>query len=302
MTRTPRAPGRRLGRITPIGVLSVVLPLLTLLAGLLTDARIDDGSGSRPPATADLVRATVVCPSGTGAAVVGTAGTASGQVRVTPSRDDGSDTSAAEVDLAPDRLAALDTADALDAQVVLGEDALAPGLFATRIGGPRLSAMDCPVPAADQWFTGVGAGATHRSVLELTNPDAGPAVASVGVFGAAGPVDAPRLQGIAVPGRGTVRLDLATLIPRRSELALHVTSDRGRIAAGAWADLLLFDPATVGPSPLRRAADLPGGGTRMLRDPVGVHGVWVNGVQVHDGRRYLVDGAGPGRVLTRFDA
>ena len=25
----------------------------------------------------------------------------------------------------------------------------------------------------------------------------------------------------------------------------------------------------------------------MLRDPVGVHGVWVNGVQVHDGKDYL---------------
>ncbi|MBM3367890.1 MAG: amidohydrolase family protein, partial [Betaproteobacteria bacterium] len=76
---------------------------------------------------------------------------------------------------------------------------------------------------------------------------------------------------------------------------------RGRIAAGAAADLLLFDPAQVGVSPLRRAPDLPGGGTRMLRDPAGVHGVWVNGVQVHDGARYLpFRERGPGRVLTEF--
>lgn len=78
---------------------------------------------------------------------------------------------------------------------------------------------------------------------------------------------------------------------------------RGRIAPGAAADLLLFDPAAVGVSPLRRAPDLPGGGTRMLRDPAGVHGVWVNGTQVHDGRTYLpVRDRGPGQVLTAFDA
>jgi N-acyl-D-amino-acid deacylase len=77
---------------------------------------------------------------------------------------------------------------------------------------------------------------------------------------------------------------------------------RGIIKAGAAADLVLFDPKTVGISPLRRQPDLPGGGTRMLRDPVGVHGVWVNGTQVHDGRKYLGEGRGPGQVLTQFDS
>ena len=77
-------------------------------------------------------------------------------------------------------------------------------------------------------------------------------------------------------------------------------SDRGRIAPGAWADLLLFDPATVGVSGLQRATDLPGGGARMIRRPQGVHGVWVNGVRVHDGRDYIALGAGPGAVLDRF--
>src|SRR5919197_355787 len=72
---------------------------------------------------------------------------------------------------------------------------------------------------------------------------------------------------------------------------------RGRIAAGYRADLLLLDPAKVGVSPLRRVKDLPGGGTRMLRDPVGVHGVWVNGVQVHDGSRYTAEEHGPGAIL-----
>jgi N-acyl-D-amino-acid deacylase len=75
---------------------------------------------------------------------------------------------------------------------------------------------------------------------------------------------------------------------------------RGRIEAGAWADLLLFDPATVGISKLERVADLPGGGTRMIRRPRGVHGVWVNGVLVFDGAGYAVLEGGPGQVLDRF--
>jgi N-acyl-D-aspartate/D-glutamate deacylase len=76
--------------------------------------------------------------------------------------------------------------------------------------------------------------------------------------------------------------------------------DRGRIAPGAWADLLLFDPVSVGLSGLERRHDLPSGGARMVRRPQGVHGVWVNGVQVHDGRDYLPLDAGPGKVLTQF--
>jgi len=71
---------------------------------------------------------------------------------------------------------------------------------------------------------------------------------------------------------------------------------RGLIAPGCKADLLLFDPAKVGISPLRRVKDLPGGGARMVRDPLGVHGVWVNGVQVFDGSRYTLE-RGPGEVL-----
>jgi N-acyl-D-aspartate/D-glutamate deacylase len=78
--------------------------------------------------------------------------------------------------------------------------------------------------------------------------------------------------------------------------------DRGRLAEGLPADLLLFDPATVGISKPRPVRDLPGGGSRMVRDGSGVHGVWVNGVKVHDGRDYVKMQRGPGHVLDRFDA
>ena len=79
---------------------------------------------------------------------------------------------------------------------------------------------------------------------------------------------------------------------------------RGRIAVGAPADLLLFDPASVGISTLRAANDLPGGGRRLVRDPKGVHGTWVNGTRTFDGRGIVAHGAGygPGTVIDRFAA
>jgi N-acyl-D-aspartate/D-glutamate deacylase len=77
---------------------------------------------------------------------------------------------------------------------------------------------------------------------------------------------------------------------------------RGRLQAGAPADLLLFDPQTVGISRPIPRHDLPAGGQRMIREPSGVHGVWVNGVQVHDGQQQLPLPHGPGHVLDSFDA
>ena len=75
---------------------------------------------------------------------------------------------------------------------------------------------------------------------------------------------------------------------------------RGEIKPGHRADLLLFDPQKVGVSGLRRVNDLPGGGTRMLRDPLGVHGLWVNGTAVFDGQN-LTSERGAGEVLRRFE-
>lgn len=86
-----------------------------------------------------------------------------------------------------------------------------------------------------------------------------------------------------------------TSLPAR----LYGIAERGEIVPGKCADLLLFDPAAVARGPLRRVDDLPGGESRLIRDPCGVHGVWVNGVQVFDGSGYR-DVPPPGRVLDRF--
>ena len=76
--------------------------------------------------------------------------------------------------------------------------------------------------------------------------------------------------------------------------------NRGRLVEGAPADLLLFDPASVGISRPKSVNDLPGGGSRMVRESHGVHGVWVNGVKVHDGKSYVALERGPGQVLDQF--
>jgi N-acyl-D-amino-acid deacylase len=57
--------------------------------------------------------------------------------------------------------------------------------------------------------------------------------------------------------------------------------DRGYLRTGAFADVVVFDPATVAPGPLRRVSDFPGGSERLTADqPSGVTHVLVNGVPV----------------------
>jgi len=71
--------------------------------------------------------------------------------------------------------------------------------------------------------------------------------------------------------------------------------ERGALRPGFYADLLLFDPASVNRGPKQRVFDLPGGHPRLTTAAVGVHGVWVNGVRL-DGRTR------PGRLLREFSA
>ena len=77
-------------------------------------------------------------------------------------------------------------------------------------------------------------------------------------------------------------------------------TDRGTIKEGMAADLLLFDPATVGRSPKRRVFDLPGGAPRLTTNAVGVHGVWVNGQLVADSQGLLAKPPLAGKLLTEF--
>ncbi len=75
---------------------------------------------------------------------------------------------------------------------------------------------------------------------------------------------------------------------------------RGYLKPGMAADLLLFDPATVGRGKSYRLFDLPAGAPRLNTDALGLQGVWVNGVKVA-GSDGPVPGCGtPGQLLRDF--
>lgn len=77
--------------------------------------------------------------------------------------------------------------------------------------------------------------------------------------------------------------------------------DRGRLQVSAWADLMLFDPNTVGRGEKRRVQDLPAGATRVDTPAVGLHGVWVNGVRtVDEAGENVADCGKPGQLLRDF--
>jgi N-acyl-D-aspartate/D-glutamate deacylase len=63
---------------------------------------------------------------------------------------------------------------------------------------------------------------------------------------------------------------------------------RGYLEEGFWADVCVFDPATVAPGPTRRVRDFPAGGERLTAEqPQGVRHVLVNGVPIRLDDRQL---------------
>jgi N-acyl-D-aspartate/D-glutamate deacylase len=77
-------------------------------------------------------------------------------------------------------------------------------------------------------------------------------------------------------------------------------ADRGYLRQGAWADVVVFDPATIGPGAVRRVRDFPGNAERLTADaPTGVTHVVVNGIPIRRDGAMIDDAiaARPGQVV-----
>ncbi|MGQ0826614.1 MAG: N-acyl-D-amino-acid deacylase family protein [Actinomycetota bacterium] len=71
---------------------------------------------------------------------------------------------------------------------------------------------------------------------------------------------------------------LLTDVPAR----LYGIKDRGRLAPGWHADIVVLDPATIGPQPVRMRFDMPTGAPRLFGGANGIDHVLVNGVEIVD--------------------
>ncbi len=76
---------------------------------------------------------------------------------------------------------------------------------------------------------------------------------------------------------------------------------RGRLEQGMAADVVVFDPETVGCGPLQRVHDLPGGADRLVSESFGIEAVVVNGVPIREHGEDLLDANSelPGRLLRK---
>jgi N-acyl-D-aspartate/D-glutamate deacylase len=110
-----------------------------------------------------------------------------------------------------------------------------------------------------------------------------------------GAVYSTSLLGDGVRARGLLSWEAAirqlTDIPAR----LYGLKDRGRLVPGAFADVVVFDPDSIGHGAVRTKDDLPGGASRLYAEAIGMEHVLVNGTPIARGGEFT--GTTPGRVL-----
>lgn len=110
------------------------------------------------------------------------------------------------------------------------------------------------------------------------------------------------LLGHWVRERGDLQLEQAVQLVTSRLADAYRIPDRGRLVPGAHADVIVFDPQTVGRGEKRHVSDLPAGASRVDIPPLGLKGVWVNGRRVVDEDGPLKDCGNPGVLIRKFAA
>jgi N-acyl-D-aspartate/D-glutamate deacylase len=119
-----------------------------------------------------------------------------------------------------------------------------------------------------------------------------------------------QIASAAWPGRllGTFVRDGGLPLERAVQHATSLSAqqfgilDRGLLISGRPADIVIFDPETVGDGPVHEVDDLPEGAKRLISEPVGIEHVIVNGTVIREHNKDSVDPEGvlPGRLLRDF--
>jgi N-acyl-D-aspartate/D-glutamate deacylase len=96
--------------------------------------------------------------------------------------------------------------------------------------------------------------------------------------------------------RGALSLEKAVWRLTGQPAEIMGFAERGRLAPGAVADVVVFDPQGVGSLPLERVHDFPAGTDRLVSRSTGVEHVFVAGEAIRRGGRDLPD-ARPGTLV-----
>ena len=104
-----------------------------------------------------------------------------------------------------------------------------------------------------------------------------------------------RFLGDTIRGRKLVSLEEAVRMITDQPAQLFGLRDRGRLAVAGHADVVLFDPETIGAGAATLVADLPGGAARLTSTAEGIVSVFVNGVETVTDNQST--GATPGTLL-----
>ena len=95
--------------------------------------------------------------------------------------------------------------------------------------------------------------------------------------------------------RGALSLEAAIRKLTWMQAQIFGITDRGLLRPGMAADVVVFDPSTVGPEEAELVHDLPGGAPRLVQQASGIHLVLVNGEAILEAGK--LTGARPGLVL-----